>query len=540
MNKKKVDSILKAAAVAGVAMGVGALADVNVVYAAENTNDDFDNTDDVDNTNNGGNTNDIDNTNNGADVNNGGNSNEGNANNNNDGNANNDANANNDGNANNDVNANNSGNSNEGNANNNNDGNANNDANVNNGGNANNDANANDGGNTNNNANANDGGNANNDANANNGGNNNDLNPKNMDTSDQEKDEAQKILDDIENTAGNYGVVAKDVTLNGDFESNFAADTVHKEVDDAGSNKNYTDNDDKGQSEDFYIGSVSNWTDGSLLRLKDPANVKSNVIIGYVEGEESVEIITNPSDSQQKLVIVTNLKDGSTKTIKIQNNGYGEVRAEGKKKTDTTGKIEDELNTIAGYADELKKQANEHNTVEMGSFDENGNPNNEYGKIDATKVDSDTVFVNVSGDKLFDTAKCNQDAAHHLIVLRENQTVVFNINSDAEEVPSFLLNGYKVCVKKDGEDDIWMVSQGQNENNLKYADHIVFNFGDYAGVITDNKGFTGNVIAPKATYVGGPTSTGQVIANKFSNPNGELHYNGDCPMCKSGNPHCND
>ena len=33
MNKKKVDSILKAMAAAGVAMGTGAIADVNVVYA---------------------------------------------------------------------------------------------------------------------------------------------------------------------------------------------------------------------------------------------------------------------------------------------------------------------------------------------------------------------------------------------------------------------------------------------------------------------------------------------------------------------------
>ena len=35
MNKKKVDSILKAMAAAGVAMGTGAIADVNVVYANE-------------------------------------------------------------------------------------------------------------------------------------------------------------------------------------------------------------------------------------------------------------------------------------------------------------------------------------------------------------------------------------------------------------------------------------------------------------------------------------------------------------------------
>ena len=35
MNRKKVDSLLKAAAVAGVAMGASALADLNVVYAAE-------------------------------------------------------------------------------------------------------------------------------------------------------------------------------------------------------------------------------------------------------------------------------------------------------------------------------------------------------------------------------------------------------------------------------------------------------------------------------------------------------------------------
>ena len=33
MNKKKVDSILKTMAAAGVAMGTGAIADVNVVYA---------------------------------------------------------------------------------------------------------------------------------------------------------------------------------------------------------------------------------------------------------------------------------------------------------------------------------------------------------------------------------------------------------------------------------------------------------------------------------------------------------------------------
>ena len=39
MNRKKVDSLLKAAAVAGVAMGASALADLNVVYAAEVSDD---------------------------------------------------------------------------------------------------------------------------------------------------------------------------------------------------------------------------------------------------------------------------------------------------------------------------------------------------------------------------------------------------------------------------------------------------------------------------------------------------------------------
>lgn len=334
-------------------------------------------------------------------------------------------------------------------------------------------------------------------------------------------DAGKEIIQQIENTVGNYGVVAEKVTVNVDFESNVKADylvTNRQTVGSSAESKGgYSDND----SEEIYIG---DFADGEYVQNRIDKVVPTDVVIG-LDANQSAQIITketNPEENlnpnETKVIVTTTTVEGTetiitTKTITIANN-TGTVSA--KQKTTT---VADELKAVTTLAEQLKSQTNESNSVEVVLSDDNTGTKT----ISANEKTCDTVYVDISGQSsLFN----GNDGAHNKIFLNEDQTVVFNITPSGEE---FSLDGYVIYV---GQSDASSSEQqgipSQNQTDTpKYADQIIFNFGNYAGKIWGgNRGIAANIIAPNAIVTLGPTSTGQVIAKEVSNPSGEWHYNG--------------
>ena len=310
-------------------------------------------------------------------------------------------------------------------------------------------------------------------------------------------DSGTEILQTIENIVGNYGVVAEKVTIGTDFESNVKADYVEIESD-VGSSKNYSDN----TSEVIYIG---DFADGEYVQANRGGGVLTDVVLGLNANEEA-EIITAPDGI--KTVVVTNTETKETKTITINNkiDGVcGKVICETK-----TSTVADELKEVAAQAEELKGKANENNSVDVvDSTDNTG-----IKTVAASDKACDTVYVNISNQSnLFN----GNDSARNQIKLNDNQTVVFNITPNGN---TFTLDSYVINVSGGG------IAGDNQDKTPNYADQIVFNFGNYSGSISIEKGIAANIIAPNAIVSVGSTSTGQVIAKEVSNPGGEWHYNG--------------
>ena len=310
-------------------------------------------------------------------------------------------------------------------------------------------------------------------------------------------DSGAEILQTIENIVGNYGVVAEKVTINSDMETNIKADELTTNGHTVGSSTKYSDN----SSEVIYIG---DFADGEYVQANH--SMPTEVVIGLAANEKA-QIIDGPNDGYKTVIVTVTNEEGTetTKTIIINNNGEN---VSTKKETTT---VSDELEEVATQAEELKKLTNENNSVSIVDAKDGSGTKT----VAASENTSDTVYVNISNQSsLFN----GNDPAHNQIVLNENQTVVFNITPNGN---TFTLDGYVINVNGGA-------IAGENQADTpKYADKIVFNFGDFAGTVNGGgRGIAANIIAPNAIVNTYHTSTGQVIAKEFNAASGEWHYNG--------------
>ena len=306
-----------------------------------------------------------------------------------------------------------------------------------------------------------------------------------------------EILQTIENIVGNYGVVAEKVTINSDIETNIKADKLTTNSHTVGSSSKYSDN----SSEVIYIG---DFADGEYVQANH--SMPTEVVIGLAANEKA-QIIDGPNAGYKKVIVTVKNEEGTetTKTIIINNNGEN---VSTKKETTT---VSDELKEVATQAEALKKLTNENNSVSI--VDAQGGSGTKT--VAASENTSDTVYVNISNQSsLFN----GNDPAHNQIVLNKNQTVVFNITPNGN---TFTLDGYVINVNGGA-------IAGENQADTpKYADKIVFNFGDFAGTVNGGgRGIAANIIAPNAIVNTYHTSTGQVLAKEFNAASGEWHYNG--------------
>ena len=166
-------------------------------------------------------------------------------------------------------------------------------------------------------------------------------------------DEGAKILQTIEDTVGNYGVVAENAQIKADFESNVKGDWVEFDGNQTvGSSKKYSDS----ESEVIYIG---DFNPNEYVQANRADGVPTDVVIGLKEGDTYT--ITVEADGQ-KIVTVTD-KNGKEKSIKINNNG-GDVRCEATKQT-----VASELGTVTELSEELMEQGNKDNSIKVDVYD---------------------------------------------------------------------------------------------------------------------------------------------------------------------------
>ena len=166
---------------------------------------------------------------------------------------------------------------------------------------------------------------------------------------DENVDEGAKILQTIEDTVGNYGVVAENAQIKADFESNVKGDWVEFDGNQTvGSSKKYSDS----ESEVIYIG---DFKPNEYVQANRADGVPTDVVIGLKEGDTYT--ITVEADGQ-KIVTVTD-KNGKEKSIKINNNG-GDVRCEATKQT-----VASELGTVTELSEELMEQGNKDNSIKV-------------------------------------------------------------------------------------------------------------------------------------------------------------------------------
>ncbi|MCI7322079.1 MAG: hypothetical protein MR508_02050, partial [Lachnospiraceae bacterium] len=310
----------------------------------------------------------------------------------------------------------------------------------------------------------------------------------------RETDQGAEILKEIDNTTGNYGVVAESVDVSNDIQSNLRADHVKVNYTTVGSSSPFSIS----STETIFIG---DFKDGEYIQVRHDDKLVTNVEVGLKASQKLIKhdvadgktTITIQDGEEQKTITI--LTPDGTVTVR-------EITEE--------DAVTSDLDKLTELSKQLKEQANEENSVEITHY----GPQNLYNKVDAASVNSDIVYVNVSGsDKLFTMP----NSAANKIILRKNQKVVFNIEPAADS--AFKFWGYTIVI--DGKE----VKTSDHTEVARYVDNIIFNFGDYAGTIQVNE-TAANIIAPKAEVSVRATSTGQIVANKFNTYGGELHYDG--------------
>ena len=127
-------------------------------------------------------------------------------------------------------------------------------------------------------------------------------------------------------------------------------------------------------------------------------------------------------------------------------------------------------------------------------------------EIDLSNLPDGTYYID--GDTFLDKND---------IKIRKNpgQTVVFNLKSEAVNLKRF-----EVVDAQTGQS---MNSANSGGEVYPYASTVIFNMPN-ADTVNVQSGIFGVLIAPKATVSINSTSSGWVVADKFTNPGGEWHF----------------
>lgn len=303
------------------------------------------------------------------------------------------------------------------------------------------------------------------------------------------KDGTPRKYTEILGKAAYYGVTANTVSLGGHMDTNFATGLM--------------------------IGNA-NTTQGAYTGSHNPGD---DIIASIASG---ASWRTESSDSSKPFIIHTT---PDAAKVFLNNNDFKAriVTSSGGK--GTQGQIY--LDT-SHTADELKKTvsdmvsgtlssvlASESNAMNFGDIASHtsANNNNTPYLIDITdsKVPGGTFYVNFATSGDYTYAKVIDHGGPMNIRMREDQTIVFNIPDTSVSLKQFVI--------KVGNSETQ--SSTQKEDADIFAQHVVWNMPNASSAKTESS-ILGIVLAPKADFNVGATSTGWLVANKVTN-GGEWH-----------------
>ncbi|HAD19651.1 MAG TPA: hypothetical protein DCF42_04560 [Lachnospiraceae bacterium] len=368
----------------------------------------------------------------------------------------------------------------------------------------------------------------------------------------------------IKSTLGDYGVTAGEVKVENDFESNVHAGVLFANKD-MGTSAHYiyryqqvpnqADTDGKNSTVEGFR--------QDMERLQFRQGEDASLTTAFGNTDTSKEMVTSekfnsdPNDHRYNIQVDADKNGTVDQTVTVSNVSSVTVKDASCKEVGQT------LDAVTDLATQLMEKQ-ESAGVTKGTADQNNSSldvrnaagqaggKNGYEVVYATVTAVPTVELDWSN---VDQAKLGQDGywgmsseeqaeyvtTHQIgkvsyqlagftgtdtmkVSMKGNQIIVINVQAgNASEIK---LNQFRISADEDGKINEFR-SQDQDANTSRYAQQIVFNFGDYQGDLLFEGSLAGTFIAPKANVTVAHTSTGQIVSKSFRNTNGEWHYTGN-------------
>ena len=316
-------------------------------------------------------------------------------------------------------------------------------------------------------------------------------------TSDEKLDKIFEIID-------GYGIVANETTILGDIESNIATEVLKNAGQETiGSSDKYED----GGHTTNYIGRLEN--DGELKFHDGTGEVVFGKDVKVETGEDGFTYASYvDEDGVEHKFRVTGVDDNNIKTADAE----------------TDVDVAEKLETIGALAAAImQEETSDGVTTDFTDMNKSN--------INISGSELKVVYVEVAmsadewGNTYYDG---NSVAGGGLSVYKnEDQVCVINV-AIGEGSTEISLNEFYIG----NADDATTGNKGTSSNpgnvedgavGKNVPDEIIWNFGNYSGNIRVKSSIIGTIIAPFANIIIDSTSTGTVVADKFSNPGGEWH-----------------
>ena len=292
-----------------------------------------------------------------------------------------------------------------------------------------------------------------------------------------EDENVQIVLRRLIGSAKPYAVTAEDVYVSNDYQANFAANLFHP-------SEHWVGSDLSSNPGTFYFKDMTPGT----LKLKNDKSA-NNIVVGV------------PYTINGNLVTL----NSPEKNIYIANNKNVNIYFE-ENFLDVTAAISYARNTFAQFAtyQNTKGVIADYSDMNRSVIDVNG-------------CTDQICVVNITA------AELNSIQNGGLKIYKpKDKIVVINVKDITDDEIS--IREYAI---KEGNNNF--VTSSAN-NSATISDTIIWNFADYDGTVNMN-GVCGILVAPDASVDLYVTSSGRVIADRFENISGEMHFvSADIPV----------
>lgn len=348
--------------------------------------------------------------------------------------------------------------------------------------------------------------------------------------------ENDRTLAEIKSTLGDYGVTAGEVRVENDFESNVHAGVLFANKD-MGTSAHYiykyqqipnqADTDGKNSTVEGFS------QDMERLQFRQGEDASLTTAFGNTDtSKEAVTSGKGTNDNEYKIQVDADKNGTVDQTVTVSNVSSVTVKDASCKDVDKTLEV---VTDLATQLMEKHKQESAGVQVKADPEDKNKSILNvksvagQAGGQSGYEVVYATVTAVPNGNGSYQLAGFT-GADTMKVSMKGNQIIVINVQ--AGNVSEIKLNQFRISVDEDGKTNDF--SSAEQDKDLKtktttsrYAQQIVFNFGDYQGNLLFEGSLAGTFIAPQANVTVTSTSTGQIVSKSFRNINGEWHYTGN-------------